>query len=99
MAAYQGIVAPPVFVPMLQFMDAGSRLRAGRPTEALALIDVAIDLVGGVGFAGDDTPEMLVLHGDVLHATGATEAAVGGMEPARSRVRAGSRRGCPSCGR
>ena len=38
MAAYQGIVAPPVFVPMLQFMDAGSRLRAGRPAEALALI-------------------------------------------------------------
>jgi predicted ATPase len=76
MAAYQGIVAPPVFVPMLQFMDAGSRLRAGRAGEALALIDGAIALVGGPDSPAMTTPEMLVLHGDVLHATGATEAAI-----------------------
>ena len=31
------------------------------------------------------TPEMLVLRGDVLHATGATEDAVVGMDPRASR--------------
>ncbi len=54
MAAYHGIVAPPVFVPMLQFMDAGSRGRAGRPAEALPLIDGRDRARRRRGFAGDD---------------------------------------------
>ena len=76
MAAYQGIVAPPVFVPMLQFMDAGSRGRAGRPAEALPLLTGAIELVGGVDAPGLMLPEMNVLRGDLLRDTGSTDAAV-----------------------
>jgi predicted ATPase len=75
MAAYEGIIAPPVFVPMLLFMDAGSRLRAGGASEALAIIDGAIALVGGPDSPALTTPEMNVLRGDVLHDTGATDAA------------------------
>jgi predicted ATPase/class 3 adenylate cyclase len=76
MAAYHGIVAPPVFVPMLQFMDAGSRGRAGRPAEALPLVVTAIDLVGGVDSPALIVPEMNVLRGDLLRDTGSTDAAV-----------------------
>src|SRR3954453_18160019 len=76
LAAYQGIVAPPVFVPMLQFMDAGSRGRAGRPAEALPLIDSAIAVMGGADSPAMTVPEMLVLRGDLLRDTGAGDAAV-----------------------
>ena len=76
LAAYQGIVAPPVFVPMLQFMDAGSRGRAGRPAEALPLMASSIELVGGADSPAMMLPEMLVLRGDLLRDTGATDAAV-----------------------
>src|SRR4029079_2738144 len=77
MGAYQGVVATPVVLPMLQFMDAGSRGRAGRPAEALPLIASAIELVGGEESPGLILPEMLVLRGDLLRDSGATGEAVG----------------------
>jgi predicted ATPase/class 3 adenylate cyclase len=87
MAAYQGIVAPPVFVPMLQFMDAGSRSRAGRPAEALPLVESAIELFGGVDSAGMIVPEMNVLRGDLLRDTGDTTGGVAAWTQALATAR------------
>jgi hypothetical protein len=76
LAAYHGIVAPPVFVPMLQFMDAGSRGRAGRPGEGLPLLASSIELAGGLESPAMILPEMLVLRGDLLRDLGAVEDAI-----------------------
>ncbi len=86
-AAYQGIVAPPVFVPMLRFMDAGSRARAGRPAEALPLVASAIELVGGVDSPAMILPEILVLRGDALRDTGDRDGAVGAWTQALAAAR------------
>src|SRR3954453_23444068 len=76
MAAYHGIIAPPVFVPIVHFMDAGSRGRAGRPAEALPIVASSIELVGGLESPAMILPEMLVLRGDLLRDTGDADAAV-----------------------
>jgi predicted ATPase/class 3 adenylate cyclase len=65
MAAYQGMVTPPVFWPMLQFVDAGTSRLAGRPAQGLAPIESAIELMGGPGSPSVLVPELLVLRGDI----------------------------------
>ena len=75
--------------------DSGRAVRR----EALALIDGAIALVGGVDSPAMTTPEMVVLHGDVLHDDWRDRGRGGGMDPRGRGVRAGWRRGRPSCGR
>ncbi|HEX5450837.1 MAG TPA: hypothetical protein VFW86_00475, partial [Candidatus Limnocylindrales bacterium] len=67
MAAYQGLAAPPVFWPMLQFVSAGASLLAGRAAEGLGPIVSAIELTtsdGGTG--GILAPEMQLLRGDLV---------------------------------
>ena len=66
-AAYQGRLSPPVFWPMLLFLDAGASGRAGLPAEGLAPIDEAIAMLG----ADPDNvfaAELFMLRGDLLAA-------------------------------
>ncbi len=64
LADYQGIVTPPVFWPMLLFVDATARGMAGRPADGLIPIGTAIDLLGPAG--GIFLPELELLKGDLL---------------------------------
>jgi tetratricopeptide (TPR) repeat protein len=76
-AAYQGLAAPPVFWPMLQFVAAGASHLAGLSGDGLGPIESAIALVtsdGGTG--GILAPEMTLLRGDILAAL-ASDAAAG----------------------
>ncbi len=65
MSAYQGLVAPPVFWPMLLFVQAGASGRAGVAAEGLAPIRTAIQLMGGSASPGVLVPELLLLQGDL----------------------------------
>jgi adenylate cyclase len=71
MAAYRGMVGPPVFVPMLAFMEAGARGQAGRPAEGLPLIEFAIERMGGSDSPAMLMPELCLLRGDLLVDSGA----------------------------
>ncbi len=66
MSAYQGMVSPPVFWPMLLFVEASARGRAGTPADAMGPLDEAISLMGGRENGAVFIPEMLVLRGDLL---------------------------------
>jgi hypothetical protein len=69
MAAYQGLAAPPVFWPMLQFVSASASLIADRPADGLGPIESAIaTMTGGAGTGGILVPEMQLLRGDILAA-------------------------------
>jgi predicted ATPase/class 3 adenylate cyclase len=66
---YQGLRTPPVFWPLLLSVRAGACARCGRPSEGLALIDEAIEIVGqGSGLTL--LPEFHVLKGELLLALG-----------------------------
>ena len=64
MADYQGIVTPPVFWPMLLFVNATASRGAGQPADGLIPIGTAIDLLGSAG--GIMLPELTLLKGDLL---------------------------------
>lgn len=71
---YEGLRTPPVFFPMLLFLQAGACSQAGRTADGIALIDRALDAVDhGSGMML--VPEMLVLSGDLRLASGDSEAA------------------------
>ena len=65
MAAYQDQVTPPVFWPMLLYLDAAASGLAGLPGQGIGPIDAAIELL-----ASSDRnallPEMHLLRGDLL---------------------------------
>jgi tetratricopeptide (TPR) repeat protein len=65
MDLYQGLKSPPVFWPLLLFVEAGAYARASKPTEALSLIDQAIE-VAGQGSGSMLFPEFYLLKGDTL---------------------------------
>jgi predicted ATPase/class 3 adenylate cyclase len=90
MAAYQGLVSPPVFLPMLQFVAAGTQGRAGRPAEGLETIRTAIDMMGGAGSPSVLFPELGLLQGDLLEAIEGVDAAA--ATDAWGRALAASRR-------
>ncbi len=46
MDLYQGMKTPPVFWPLLLFVQAGACGQAGRPGEGLVLLDAAIEILG-----------------------------------------------------
>ena len=75
MASYQGLVSPPVFWPMLLYLDGTASGRAGLPARGLGPIEEAIALVGPETSAAF-LPEMLLLKGDLLAALEATGEAV-----------------------
>ena len=66
---YQGLVTPPVFWPMLLWLDAGASGAAGRPAEGLAPIGQAVELMGP-GSTGMLLAELELLRGDLIEATG-----------------------------
>jgi predicted ATPase/class 3 adenylate cyclase len=68
-ALYEGLRTPPVFWPMLLFLQAGSCLQAGRVKDGLGLIDQAIGLAD-VGPGMMLVPEFNVLKGDLVLAGG-----------------------------
>ena len=74
LADYQGIVTPPVFWPMLLFVDASANRLARRPADGLNPIGRAIGLMGSDG--GIMLPELELLQGDLLADVVATGVAV-----------------------
>jgi len=66
MSAYQGLVAPPVFWPMLLFVQAGASGRAGQAAEGLEPIRTAIGLMGGAASPGILVSELYLVEGDLL---------------------------------
>ncbi len=92
MVAYQGLVAPPVFWPLLQFVSAGASLIGGRPADGLGPIETAIALTTSGGGPGSIlAPEMRLLRGDILAAieggAGAGSAAEAAYEAALEEAR------------
>ena len=76
MTAYQGMVAPPVFWPMLLVVDAASRGEAGRPVEGLPLVASAIEMTGGPESPALIMAELLVLQGDLHAGAGSVDEAL-----------------------
>jgi predicted ATPase/class 3 adenylate cyclase len=69
---YQGLKTPPVFWPLLLFLQAGAYSRSGRPALGLGLIEDAIEIAGsGLTLL----PEFYLRKGDLLLATGREEGA------------------------
>ena len=60
---YQGLRTPPVFWPMIRFMQAQAHVEAGMPGPGLALIDEALAIAGGQGTLA---PLFHVARGDLL---------------------------------
>jgi predicted ATPase/class 3 adenylate cyclase len=62
---YQGLKTPPVFWPLLLFVQAGAHAQAGRAAEGLTLIDEALEIAGR-GSRMTFLPEFHLLKGDLL---------------------------------
>lgn len=63
LASYQGLRTPPVFWPMILFVQAEALTRAGMPMEGLAGIEEALEIVGSQAAL---SPLFLVAKGDLL---------------------------------
>jgi tetratricopeptide (TPR) repeat protein len=66
---YRGLITPPVFWPMLLWLDAGASDAAGRPAEGLVPANEAIELMGR-GSTAMPLAEIEMLRGDLLAAMG-----------------------------
>jgi predicted ATPase/class 3 adenylate cyclase len=62
---YQGLKTPPVFWPLVLFIQAGAHAQAGRAADGLALIDEALEIAGR-GAGRTLLPEFQLLKGDLL---------------------------------
>jgi predicted ATPase len=74
---YQGLKTPPVFWPLLLFVQAGAHAQAGRAADGLAQIDEALEIAGR-GSGMTLLPEFHLLKGDLLIAL----PQVNGADPA-----------------
>jgi predicted ATPase/class 3 adenylate cyclase len=74
---YQGLKTPPVFWPLLRFVQAGAHAQAGQAADGLALIDEALEIAGH-GSGMTLLPEFHLLKGDLLIAL----PQVNGADPA-----------------
>src|SRR5207253_8603227 len=74
LALYQGARTPPIFWPMLRYLEAGAFLLAGQHDRGLEAIDVGIELFGGRG-GSIFLPEFQVLRGDLLLGRGSVDGA------------------------
>jgi predicted ATPase/class 3 adenylate cyclase len=72
MALYQGLRSPPVFWPMLLFLDAGASHAAGRAADGMLPLDTAIEMMS-VGPGTTLLPELQLLKGDLLAAPGTSD--------------------------
>jgi predicted ATPase/class 3 adenylate cyclase len=62
---YQGLKTPPVFWPLLRFLQAGAHAAAGGAAEGLTVIDEALEIAGR-GSGMTLLPEFHLLKGDLL---------------------------------
>jgi tetratricopeptide (TPR) repeat protein len=60
---YRGLRTPPVFWPLLLYIQAGAYARSGRPADALGMIEEAIEIAGSELTL---LPEFYLLKGDLL---------------------------------
>ena len=60
---YQGLRTPPVFWPLIRFVQAGAYVQSDRPQEAVAMIDEALEIGGPERIL---SPVFLVVRGDLL---------------------------------
>jgi predicted ATPase/class 3 adenylate cyclase len=60
---YHGLKTPPVFWPLLLYVQAGAYARSGRPAEGLGMIEDAIEIAGSELTV---LPELYLLKGDLL---------------------------------
>lgn len=60
---YHGLETPPVFWPLLRYVQAGAYARAGRPAEGLGMIGEAIEIAGSELTL---LPELYLLKGELL---------------------------------
>jgi predicted ATPase/class 3 adenylate cyclase len=65
MDLYQGLRTPPIFWPLLLFVEAGAHVGADRAAEGLTLIDDALEIAGR-GSVMTMLPEFYLLKGDLL---------------------------------
>jgi len=65
MDLYHGLKTPPVFWPLLLYVQSGACARSGRAAEGLVLIDDALEIAGG-GSGKTLLPEFQLLRGDLL---------------------------------
>ncbi len=86
MAAYQGMITPPIFWPMLLFLDAGASLAAGRPDEGFGPIEQGIEIFGP-GSNALLLSELELVRGDLLSASGQAGAAVAAHRTALETAR------------
>jgi predicted ATPase/class 3 adenylate cyclase len=66
-AMYQGLKTPPVFWPLLRFIQAAGCALGGRAADGLGLIEEAIEVVGDGNL---QYPDFVLLQGDLLLALG-----------------------------
>jgi hypothetical protein len=59
---YHGLRTPPVFWPLIRFMQAGAHVDARRPDEGIPLIDEGLAIVGDAGIL---SPLLLIVRGDL----------------------------------
>ena len=104
LALYQGARTPPIFWPMLRYLEAGASLLAGQYDRGLEAIDVGIELFGDRG-GSILLPEFQVLRGDLLGGRGSVDeardaaeecfrlasAAAAALETRTSQIRAATR--------
>jgi len=76
---YQGLTTPAVFWPLVLSTRARGFGHAGRPEDGLRLIEEALELVGTEAFLH---PEFSLVHAELLHGLGDTEAAVAALRDA-----------------
>jgi predicted ATPase/class 3 adenylate cyclase len=93
LAAYQGMISPPIFWPLLLFLKAGASGVAGRPELGLPPIDEGIALLGGPDSRAMLLPELELLRGDLLMA--ADRSAETGVAAYRSALQGARRIGVP----
>jgi len=60
---YRGLKTPPVFWPLLLYVQAGAHARSGRPAEGLGMIEDAIEIASSELTL---LPELYLLKGDLL---------------------------------
>jgi predicted ATPase len=71
---YQGRRSPPVFWPLLLFVQAGASLGAGRPAEVLESFDGAVEIMSS-GRGTTALPEFHLMKGDLLLSIGPDDRA------------------------
>jgi predicted ATPase len=83
MDLYQGLKTPPVFWPLLLYVQSGACAQAGRTAEGLAHIQEALDVAAG-GSGTTLVPELQLLKGDLI--AGGPEGNRAAAEPCFQRA-------------